>query len=155
MICQIDLLFPQEISTVERSVSPFFFCPFLERPPGFDRVRNAEIGNKDFELDVLEEAYTTEHWLVRIYKVSRRYTEKATLMFVDWFQCLKIGRIKKKIGRIFLIWDISNVRKVLKTQNVTIFILDCCSRVVTLVCSHFGCGYSDIFPVGAVLELFL
>lgn len=42
---------------------------FAERPPGYDRVRNAEIGNKDFELDVLEEAYTTEHWLVRIYKV--------------------------------------------------------------------------------------
>lgn len=41
-----------------------------ERPPGYDRVRNAEIGNKDFELDVLEEAYTTEHWLVRIYKVN-------------------------------------------------------------------------------------
>uniref|UniRef100_A0A672NLW6 Dolichyl-diphosphooligosaccharide--protein glycosyltransferase subunit STT3A n=2 Tax=Sinocyclocheilus grahami TaxID=75366 RepID=A0A672NLW6_SINGR len=40
------------------------------RPPGYDRVRNAEIGNKDFELDVLEEAYTTEHWLVRIYKVK-------------------------------------------------------------------------------------
>lgn len=43
---------------------------FAERPPGYDRVRNAEIGNKDFELDVLEEAYTTEHWLVRIYKVN-------------------------------------------------------------------------------------
>jgi dolichyl-diphosphooligosaccharide--protein glycosyltransferase len=39
------------------------------KPPGYDRVRSAEIGNKDFELDVLEEAYTTEHWLVRIYKV--------------------------------------------------------------------------------------
>ena len=25
---------------------------------------------QDFELDVLEEAYTTEHWLVRIYKVK-------------------------------------------------------------------------------------
>jgi dolichyl-diphosphooligosaccharide--protein glycosyltransferase len=37
---------------------------------GYDRVRNAEIGNKEFELDVLEEAYTTEHWLVRIYKVK-------------------------------------------------------------------------------------
>ncbi|KAI8035128.1 hypothetical protein M5D96_012073 [Drosophila gunungcola] len=37
---------------------------------GYDRVRAAEIGNKDFELDVLEEAYTTEHWLVRIYKVK-------------------------------------------------------------------------------------
>ena len=42
----------------------------LGRPPGYDRVRNAEIGNKDFELDVLEEAYTSEHWIVRIYKVS-------------------------------------------------------------------------------------
>ncbi|KAH1004655.1 dolichyl-diphosphooligosaccharide--protein glycosyltransferase subunit STT3A [Dendroctonus ponderosae] len=40
------------------------------KPPGWDRVRGAEIGNKDFELDVLEEAYTTEHWLVRIYKVK-------------------------------------------------------------------------------------
>ena len=40
------------------------------KPPGYDRVRNAEIGNKDFELDVLEEAYTSEHWIVRIYKVS-------------------------------------------------------------------------------------
>ncbi|WAR17562.1 STT3A-like protein [Mya arenaria] len=40
------------------------------KPTGYDRVRNAEIGNKDFELDVLEEAYTTEHWLVRIYKVK-------------------------------------------------------------------------------------
>ncbi|CAH1773412.1 unnamed protein product [Owenia fusiformis] len=40
------------------------------KPTGYDRVRNAEIGYKDFELDVLEEAYTTEHWLVRIYKVK-------------------------------------------------------------------------------------
>lgn len=40
------------------------------KPPGYDRVRSSEIGNKDFELDVLEEAYTTEHWLVRIYKVK-------------------------------------------------------------------------------------
>jgi len=40
------------------------------KPTGYDRVRNAEIGNKDFQLDVLEEAYTTEHWLVRIYKVK-------------------------------------------------------------------------------------
>lgn len=32
-------------------------------------MRQAEIGNKDFELDYLEEAYTSEHWIVRIYKV--------------------------------------------------------------------------------------
>ena len=41
-----------------------------DKPPGYDRVRNAEIGNKNFELSKLEEAYTTEHWMVRIYKVK-------------------------------------------------------------------------------------
>eukprot|EP00824_Muranothrix_gubernata_P023472 TRINITY_DN6298_c0_g2_i1.p1 TRINITY_DN6298_c0_g2~~TRINITY_DN6298_c0_g2_i1.p1 ORF type:complete len:698 (+),score=146.06 TRINITY_DN6298_c0_g2_i1:92-2185(+) len=40
------------------------------KPTGYDRVRNTEIGNKDFTLNHLEEAYTTEHWLVRIYKVK-------------------------------------------------------------------------------------
>ncbi|TKR71663.1 hypothetical protein L596_019225 [Steinernema carpocapsae] len=40
------------------------------RGTGFDRVRKAEIGIKDFELEHLEEAYTTEHWIVRIYKVK-------------------------------------------------------------------------------------
>jgi len=39
------------------------------KPPGWDRVRNAEIGRKDVELEYLEEAFTSEHWLVRIYKV--------------------------------------------------------------------------------------
>ena len=47
----------------------YFTTLFAGKPPGYDRVRNAEIGNKDFELDVLEEAYTSEHWIVRIYKV--------------------------------------------------------------------------------------
>lgn len=38
-------------------------------PSGYDRTRNVEIGNKNIKLEHLEEAYTTEHWLVRIYKV--------------------------------------------------------------------------------------
>jgi len=41
-----------------------------DKPSGYDRVRNAEIGNKDFELKHLDEAYTSEHWIVRIYKVK-------------------------------------------------------------------------------------
>uniref|UniRef100_A0AAR2KB80 dolichyl-diphosphooligosaccharide--protein glycotransferase n=1 Tax=Pygocentrus nattereri TaxID=42514 RepID=A0AAR2KB80_PYGNA len=40
-------------------------------PPGFDRTRNAEIGNKDIKFQHLEEAFTSEHWLVRIYKVKK------------------------------------------------------------------------------------
>ncbi|KAL0234586.1 hypothetical protein PCE1_001622 [Barthelona sp. PCE] len=38
-------------------------------PTGFDRVRNVEIGNKNFELEYFEEAFTSEHWIVRVYKV--------------------------------------------------------------------------------------
>ena len=40
-------------------------------PAGYDRTRNAEIGNKNIRLEYLEEAYTTEHWLVRIYRVKK------------------------------------------------------------------------------------
>jgi len=39
------------------------------KPTGYDRVRNVEIGNKNFELEYLEEAFTSEHWLVRIFRV--------------------------------------------------------------------------------------
>jgi len=39
------------------------------RPSGYDRVRSTEIGNKNFELQYLDEVYTSVHWLVRIYKV--------------------------------------------------------------------------------------
>jgi len=42
-----------------------------QTPAGFDRTRNAVIGHKDFDLTYLEEAYTTEHWLVRIYRVKK------------------------------------------------------------------------------------
>jgi len=41
-----------------------------DKPTGYDRVRNAEIGNKNVDLDYIEEAYTSQHWLVRIYKVK-------------------------------------------------------------------------------------
>ena len=49
-----------------------FSCFFLQggygSPSGFDRTRNVEIGNKNIVLHHLEEAYTSEHWLVRIYR---------------------------------------------------------------------------------------
>jgi len=33
-------------------------------------ARNVEIGNKNFRMQYLEEAFTSEHWLLRIYRVS-------------------------------------------------------------------------------------
>eukprot|EP00899_Mesostigma_viride_P011894 jgi/Mesvir1/20705/Mv14903-RA.2 len=36
---------------------------------GYDRVRGTEIGRKNFKLKYFEEAFTSSHWMVRIYKV--------------------------------------------------------------------------------------
>lgn len=41
-------------------------------PAGYDRTRNTEIGNRNIALEHLEEAYTSEHWIVRIYKVNKK-----------------------------------------------------------------------------------
>ena len=40
----------------------------FHHPSGYDRTRGVEIGNKNVRLNRLDEAYTSEHWLVRIYK---------------------------------------------------------------------------------------
>ena len=44
------------------------------RPTGFDRARNVEYGHKGYELTHLDEAFTSEHWIVRIFKVKKRST---------------------------------------------------------------------------------
>jgi len=43
-----------------------------QKPPGFDRARGREVGDKSIQLDTLEEAFTSEHWIVRIFKVKKR-----------------------------------------------------------------------------------
>ena len=44
-------------------------------PDPRDRTRNAVIGEKNVQLTHLEEAYTSENWLVRIYRVSAAETQ--------------------------------------------------------------------------------
>lgn len=39
---------------------------------GVDRVRNAEVGVKNIKLSIMEEAFTSQHWIVRIYEVKDR-----------------------------------------------------------------------------------
>ncbi|KAF1772160.1 Oligosaccharyl transferase, STT3 subunit [Phytophthora cactorum] len=43
-----------------------------QRPPGYDRARNTEVGVKNIKLTHLEEAFTSEHWIVRIFKVKKQ-----------------------------------------------------------------------------------
>jgi dolichyl-diphosphooligosaccharide--protein glycosyltransferase len=48
------------------------------KPAGYDRARQKEIGNKNIKLETMEEAFTSEHWIVRIYKVLPRTTLEPT-----------------------------------------------------------------------------
>jgi dolichyl-diphosphooligosaccharide---protein glycosyltransferase len=41
------------------------------RPMGYDQARNTEAGHKGIKFNYLEEVFTSEHWLVRIYKVHK------------------------------------------------------------------------------------
>lgn len=41
-------------------------------PPGYDRQRNQVVGIKNMQLEHLEEAFTSEHWIIRIFKVKKR-----------------------------------------------------------------------------------
>jgi dolichyl-diphosphooligosaccharide--protein glycosyltransferase len=43
------------------------------KPKGFDRVRNVEVGVKNIQLQHLEEVFTSENWIVRIYKVKKEF----------------------------------------------------------------------------------
>eukprot|EP00246_Nothoceros_aenigmaticus_P003493 TRINITY_DN14664_c0_g2_i1.p1 TRINITY_DN14664_c0_g2~~TRINITY_DN14664_c0_g2_i1.p1 ORF type:complete len:721 (+),score=112.90 TRINITY_DN14664_c0_g2_i1:167-2329(+) len=40
------------------------------KAPGYDRARGVEIGNKNVQLEFVEEAFTTSNWIVRIYRVK-------------------------------------------------------------------------------------
>eukprot|EP00823_Brevimastigomonas_motovehiculus_P002182 TRINITY_DN1371_c0_g1_i1.p1 TRINITY_DN1371_c0_g1~~TRINITY_DN1371_c0_g1_i1.p1 ORF type:complete len:766 (+),score=186.20 TRINITY_DN1371_c0_g1_i1:55-2298(+) len=50
---------------------------------GFDRVRYTEIGEKDIKFKYLEEAFTSEHWMVRIYRVKNEKSHPNYLERLD------------------------------------------------------------------------
>ena len=57
-------------------------------PAGYDRTRNAVIGHKDFDLTYLEEAFTSEHWLVRGYRLT-------TFPINTFLNLISMFRVKK------------------------------------------------------------
>ncbi|KAL4527316.1 hypothetical protein Ndes2526B_g08981 [Nannochloris sp. 'desiccata'] len=64
--------------------------PMMGGPRGFDRVRNVEIGLQDFELEYFDEVYTTQSWMVRIYRLKDVPNTDAGL------RNLAVGRAKDK-----------------------------------------------------------
>ncbi|VDK24898.1 unnamed protein product [Anisakis simplex] len=66
-----------------------------QQPAGFDRSRGYVIGKKDVTLEHLEEAYTSENWLVRIFKVKKpanRPTIKYQQRHIKSWRPLKVSK---------------------------------------------------------------
>ncbi|VDO96841.1 unnamed protein product [Soboliphyme baturini] len=77
----------------------------LRTPPGFDRTRGTEIGNKHFALNYMEEAYTTENWLVRIYKVKK--PENRVMLKYAQRKVKRPSHIRYgKVSQLLCLWDI-------------------------------------------------
>lgn len=65
---------PTMLNSLMYKLSYYRFSEFVAghgRPAGFDRVRNVEVGVKNIQLEHLDEAFTSENWIVRIYKVRK------------------------------------------------------------------------------------
>jgi dolichyl-diphosphooligosaccharide--protein glycosyltransferase len=49
------------------------------KPKGYDTVRQTEIGLKGFKLQYFEEAFTSENWIVRIYRRKPRQNREGLI----------------------------------------------------------------------------
>lgn len=88
-IKEADYLSRQGYYTVDSTAGPAFLNSLMYKmcyynfggistrqgqPPGFDLARGQVIGNSDISFEHLEEAYTTQRWIVRIYRVKKEET---------------------------------------------------------------------------------
>lgn len=60
----------------------------MGKPKGYDTNRNANPGYKNFKLHYFTEAFTSEKWIVRIYKRNKRNNREA-------IELLKEGEYKQ------------------------------------------------------------
>lgn len=70
-----------------------------------------EIGNKNFELEHLEEAYTTEHWLVRIYHVKKDSNRPR----------IPYNQRKVKSNHLFISKKVNNLITCMSDQVLSVF----------------------------------
>jgi dolichyl-diphosphooligosaccharide--protein glycosyltransferase len=75
---------PAMLASTMYRLSYYRFAEATARGPGgagggMDRVRGSEIGLKDFSLRYFEEAFTSQHWMMRVYKVKDAPDREARL----------------------------------------------------------------------------
>jgi len=75
---------PAMLASTMYRLSYYRFAQATARGPdgaggGMDRVRGTEIGLKDFSLRYFEEVFTSQHWMMRVYKVKDAPEREARL----------------------------------------------------------------------------
>ena len=75
---------PAMLASTMYRLSYYRFAAATARGPngeggGMDRVRGAEIGLKDFSLRYFEEVFTSQHWMMRVYRVKEDPEREARL----------------------------------------------------------------------------
>lgn len=85
---------------------------------GYDRVRGVEIGHKNFKLKHMEEAYTTEHWIVRIYRVKKP-VNRSRKMAHKPINRKKLKRNKKKGKKGVFRVPVATTTTSKKTRKIT------------------------------------
>lgn len=108
---------------------------FSGKPSGYDRVRNMEIGNKDFELETLEEAYTTEHWLVRIYKVKDLKNRGYQISHNKFYFFYSSNYFKLKVTVIMIIFftQFSHLKDILIFLKILLLIIKSISNEIPII----------------------
>ena len=82
---------------------------------GWDSVRKTVIGNKNYKLKHFEEAFTSERWLVRIYKVlplpamDEKFESRSDLQGKILSQRTKMSKPT--------IWDCTKTKKITQVKS--------------------------------------
>eukprot|EP00124_Ichthyophonus_hoferi_P002410 Ihof_evm5s163 gene=Ihof_evmTU5s163 len=68
---RIDAQAPEAMKNSLMYMMSYYRFDELPQYQGYDRVRNAQQGRTNIKFEHMDEVYTSEHWLVRIYKVRK------------------------------------------------------------------------------------
>ena len=126
----------------------YFLQLDFRTPPGYDRTRSTEIGNKDIEFQHLEEAYTSEHWLVRIYKVKDLENRVVAEPKERKKTSTKKRYVSKKVRTIYLVVSVkrdiflSKTSKPPSFRNIVEFGLTDVILIQGLVHKFWSAGFS-------------
>ncbi|KNC97433.1 dolichyl-diphosphooligosaccharide--protein glycosyltransferase subunit STT3 [Spizellomyces punctatus DAOM BR117] len=94
-----DLATPTMKNSLMYKLSYYRFHELFGGGPAHDSVRGATIPNKPIKLSTVDEVYTTENWIVRIYEVKTPDNIGRTMSAASTFGKKRRRRVRRKVSR--------------------------------------------------------